>query len=69
VEELGLPYAVAINAFDDAPRYPESELREALDLLPETPLVICDARDRVSSTHALIALVEHLLRRPVQEYV
>ena len=38
-------------------------MREALDLLPETPLVTCDARDRISSTHALIALVQYLQNR------
>jgi signal recognition particle receptor subunit beta len=61
LEERGLPYAVAINQFDDAPVFPEAELREALDLLPATPLVSCDARDPVSSTRALIALVEYLI--------
>jgi uncharacterized protein len=61
LEERGLPYAVAINRFDDAPEFPEEELREALDLLPATPLVKCDARDRESSTRALIALVEYLI--------
>ncbi|TLS39593.1 ATP/GTP-binding protein [Streptomyces montanus] len=63
LEELGLPYAVALNEFDDAPGHDLAEIREALDLLPETPLVRCDARDRISSTHALIALVEYLLNR------
>jgi signal recognition particle receptor subunit beta len=63
LEDLGLPYAVALNDFDDAPEHDLDEVREALDLLPETPLVRCDARDRVSSTHALIALVEYLLTR------
>ncbi|MFE0258103.1 ATP/GTP-binding protein [Streptomyces sp. NPDC059010] len=63
LEELGLPYAVALNEFDDAPAHGLEEVREALDLLPETPLVRCDARDRVSSTRALISLVEHLLTR------
>jgi signal recognition particle receptor subunit beta len=61
LEERGLPYAVAINEFDGAPVFPEDELREALDLLPATPLVRCDARDPVSSTRALIALVEYLI--------
>jgi signal recognition particle receptor subunit beta len=61
LEERGLPYAVAINQFDDAPKFPEEELREALDLLPSTPLVACDARDRASSTRALITLVEYLI--------
>jgi signal recognition particle receptor subunit beta len=63
LEERDLPYAVAINQFDDAPAFPEEELREALDLLPDTPLITCDARDRASSTRALIALVEHLIDR------
>ncbi|MCZ7456453.1 GTP-binding protein [Streptomyces sp. WMMC940] len=63
LEELGLPYAVALNEFDGAPRHPLNEVREALDLLPETPLVRCDARDRDSSTRALVSLVEHLLTR------
>jgi signal recognition particle receptor subunit beta len=61
LEERGLPYAVAINEFDGAPTFDLDELREALDLLPETPLVTCDARDRHSATKALIALVEYLV--------
>ena len=67
LEEKGLRYAVAINQFDDAPSFPEEELREALDLLPTTPLVLCDARDRISSTHALIALVQYLLASTEKE--
>ena len=69
LEEIGLHYAVAINHFDDAPVFPQEELREALDLLPETPLVVCDARDRISSTEALISLVDYLIRRTNQEHV
>lgn len=64
LEEYGMPYAVAVNQFDAAPHFPEEEVREALDLLPDTPLVTCDARDAASSTRALIALVEHLQTRP-----
>ncbi|MEV0407838.1 ATP/GTP-binding protein [Actinoallomurus sp. NPDC050550] len=61
LEEQKLRYAVAINQFDGAPAFPEEELREALDLLPSTPLITCDARDQASSTRALIALVEYLI--------
>ncbi|TDE38684.1 ATP/GTP-binding protein [Actinomadura sp. 6K520] len=61
VERQGLPYAVAVNHFDASPRFPDAEVREALDLAPGTPLVSCDARDRRSSTQALISLVDHLL--------
>ncbi|WKX73041.1 ATP/GTP-binding protein [Streptomyces sp. XD-27] len=69
LEEHGLPYAVAVNHFDGAPAHSEAEIREALDLLPETPLVTCDARDRVSSTQALISLVQYLHARTTQEPV
>lgn len=61
LEECALPYAVVVNEFDDAPRFAEAELREALDLLPSTPLTTCDARDHRSSAGALITLVEYLL--------
>ncbi|WP_371557540.1 ATP/GTP-binding protein [Streptomyces longwoodensis] len=62
VEESGLPYAVAFNAFPDAPRhYGEAQLRRALDLEPGTPMVTCDARDANSSVDALLALVDHLI--------
>jgi signal recognition particle receptor subunit beta len=63
VEQYGLPYAISVNHFDETPVRPESELREALDLLPETPIVTCDARDQKSSADALIALVRYLQTR------
>ncbi|MEU2624158.1 ATP/GTP-binding protein [Streptomyces sp. NPDC007157] len=62
VEEAGLPYAVAFNAFPDAPsHYTREQLRAALDLEPGTPMVTCDARDPHSSVDALLALVQHLI--------
>ena len=63
IEGYGLEYAIAVNRFDSAPVYEEAEVREALDLLPDTPVVHCDARDQQSSAKALIALVRHLLER------
>lgn len=38
-------------------------LRDALDLLDDTPVVTCDARDERSSADALITLVRHLQDR------
>ncbi|MGW8554164.1 GTP-binding protein [Streptomyces tubercidicus] len=67
VEEAGLRYAVAVNTFPDAPQYSPEKLREALDLHPETPLVMCDARDREQSVDALIALVGHVLAHTPEE--
>jgi uncharacterized protein len=63
VEEYGLPYAIAVNHFDGTQARPEGELREALDLLPETPVVSCDARDVKSSANALMVLVRYLQAR------
>lgn len=67
IEEAGLRYAVAVNTFPDAPQYTPEKLREALDLHPDTPLVMCDARDREQSVDALIALVGHVLAHTPQE--
>ncbi|WP_405883977.1 ATP/GTP-binding protein [Streptomyces sp. NBC_01136] len=63
VEQYGLEYAIAVNTFDPQGQHAEDEIREALDLLPDTPVVFCDARDQESSMTALIALVQHLLTR------
>ena len=63
----GMPFAVAVNDFPGAPRYNTEQLREALDLLPDTPIVNCDARDKEASAHALIKLVEHALHQSTSE--
>lgn len=63
VEHYGLPYAISVNHFAGTPVRPDEELREALDLLPETPIVTCDARDEKSSANALMALVRYLQER------
>jgi uncharacterized protein len=63
----GMPFAVAVNDFPGAPRYDLEQLREALDLLPETPIVLCDARSKESSARALIKLVEHAMHQPASE--
>ncbi|WP_028663312.1 GTP-binding protein [Saccharomonospora halophila] len=56
-----IPFAVAVNEFPDSPRYEPEQLRDALDLLPETPVVYCDARRREDSANALVTLVQHAL--------
>ncbi|MEV0602819.1 ATP/GTP-binding protein [Streptomyces sp. NPDC050315] len=61
IEEAGLRYAVAVNTFPDAPDHTVETLRDHLDLHEDTPLVLCDARDRDQSLDALIALVRHVL--------
>ncbi|WP_304116962.1 ATP/GTP-binding protein [Mycolicibacterium bacteremicum] len=60
-EARGLPFIIAINEFDGAPRYPESSVRQALALRPDIPIVAVDARDRRSARAALITVAEYAL--------
>jgi uncharacterized protein len=60
-ERRGTRFLVALNEFDGAIRYEAAEVRKALDLKPETPLVRCDAREKDSSAAVLVALVEYVL--------
>jgi signal recognition particle receptor subunit beta len=62
-ERRGLPFIVAVNCFDDARRYPVDTMRAAINLTPDVPLVLCDARQRASSRDVLVALVEHAVTR------
>ncbi|MER8235101.1 GTP-binding protein [Streptomyces sp. NPDC101490] len=59
LEHHGTPFVVACNDFGGSTHSPD-QIREALDLADEVPLVFCDARSRESSKQVLIALVEHL---------
>ncbi|MET8380510.1 GTP-binding protein [Streptomyces microflavus] len=59
LEHHGTPFIVACNDFG-GPLHSEQQIREALDLSDDVPLVECDARDRSSSKYVLITLVEHL---------
>ena len=59
-EKRGLPFIVALNCFDGAPRYEPDEVREALDLDSAVPVVLCDARELSSVKQVLISLVEHV---------
>jgi signal recognition particle receptor subunit beta len=60
LEERGVPFVVAINTFPEAPGYPVEELRAALDLPDDVPIVGCDARKRDSSRDVLMALMRYL---------
>ncbi len=63
-ETREVPFIVAVNCFDDAPRYDMAEIRLALDLDEDVPLVLCDAREQASVKAALIRLVESIAANP-----
>ncbi|MFJ9848522.1 GTP-binding protein [Streptomyces sp. NPDC101150] len=60
LEEAEVPFVIAVNAFPDASSYPTEELRSALDLPDQVPIVVCDARQRASSRDVLITLMRYL---------
>jgi signal recognition particle receptor subunit beta len=61
-ESRGVPFIVAHNVFGAEHRHTADQIREALSLRAEVPIVACDARDRESTKATLISLVEHVLR-------
>ncbi|MFE7313316.1 ATP/GTP-binding protein [Streptomyces sp. NPDC057555] len=64
-EGRGIHFVVAVNEFDGSHRYAPDEIRAALDLAPQVPVVRCDARQCASGTRVLVSLVAHLLTSPV----
>lgn len=62
-ERTGTPHVVAVNRFDHAQQFGVDAVRKALDLDPDVPVVLCDARRRDSAKEVLISLVRHVLGR------
>ncbi len=60
-EARNLPFVVAVNAFNGVLQHRPDEVREALQLGQEVPVLVVDARDRDSAKQSLIAVVEHAL--------
>lgn len=61
LEQVGVPFLVAINAFHGALRHHPSDVRHALALDPSVPLVVTDARHRSAVRDTLISLVRHTI--------
>jgi uncharacterized protein len=60
-EARNLPFLIAINEFDGAPKHPTQAVRRALALPEHIPVITVDARDRHSAKAALIAITEYAL--------
>src|SRR5579859_7867097 len=61
-ERNGMPFVIAVNCFDGAPRFEPDDIRIALSLAPEVPIVLCDARDRDSVKKVLVSLVRYVMK-------
>ncbi|MFC5950896.1 ATP/GTP-binding protein [Pseudonocardia lutea] len=62
-EDRRIPYVIGVNRFPGSEEHSEADVRDALALAPETPVMWMDAREADSSLRSLVALVEHALAR------
>ncbi|WP_159766200.1 GTP-binding protein [Streptomyces sp. HM190] len=60
-ERRSIPFVIGVNCFDTAAHYPAETVRQALDLDPDVPVVLCDARRRESVKDVLVAVVRHAM--------
>ena len=61
MEQAGLPFVVAVNAFDGVLKHHPDDVREALDIPAHIPIVVTDARHRAAVRDTLIGLVRHAM--------
>ncbi|MEL6892009.1 MAG: ATP/GTP-binding protein [Actinomycetota bacterium] len=61
-EARDIPFVVATNTFSHSPKGTADQIRDALALSADVPVVEVDARDRASVKHALIRLVKRLMQ-------
>ncbi|WP_370424150.1 ATP/GTP-binding protein [Streptomyces sp. QH1-20] len=62
-EECGVPFVVALNGFDGRQPFAPDEVRKALQLAEDVPVVPTDARQRSAVQDVLIRVVEHAMER------
>ncbi len=62
-ESRRLPFIVVINCFDGIVEHRVEDVREALDIAPEIPVVLCDARNRSSTKLSLMEVTQHALNQ------
>ncbi|NYH50807.1 signal recognition particle receptor subunit beta [Nocardiopsis arvandica] len=61
-ERRGVPFVVAVNRFEGSTVYREEEVRQALDVSVDVPIILADARERGSCKEVLVELVTHVIR-------
>src|ERR687891_1778150 len=66
MEQRGVPFICALNAFDGIQHHTINDVRDALQVSAEVPFVVTDARDRESVKEVLVRLVEHAMADPQQ---
>ena len=62
-EEHDIAFLIGVNTFDPSQRFDLEEVRDALGIGPEAPIMECDARIRESVKAVLVALTEEVLAK------
>jgi signal recognition particle receptor subunit beta len=60
-ERAGTPFIIAVNCFDGVVPFKPEDIRIALTLNADVPIVLCDARERESVKNVLVSLVRHVM--------
>jgi signal recognition particle receptor subunit beta len=62
-ETRRIPFIVAVNCFEGVARHTLDDVREALAVSPDVPMIYTDARSRSATKQALMMLVQHAMAR------
>ncbi|AUI61894.1 ATP/GTP-binding protein [Amycolatopsis sp. BJA-103] len=62
-EKAGLPFVVGVNVFDGSLKHDLEDVRWALAVSEDVPLITFDARQRLSVRDALLAVLHNTFRR------
>lgn len=62
-EGKGIPFVVAVNCFDGVARHTLDDVRSALSLGADVPILYTDARARPATKQVLVTLVQHTMAR------
>jgi signal recognition particle receptor subunit beta len=63
VESRGVPFVVAVNCFDGVAKHTLDDVREALSIGADVPMMYTDARARPATKQALVSLVQYAMAR------
>jgi hypothetical protein len=64
-EQRRIPFAVAVNCFAGVAQHSLDQVREALALADDVPVLYTDARSRVAAKQVLMSVVRHAMDRVV----
>lgn len=62
-EQRNIPFIIGLNQFDGAPQHGVEDIREALDLPVEVPIIRTDARSSENALDTLVQLLSHILTK------